>query len=106
MTKGRKPESKKARNLAPPVKTDRNGFVRCRVCGCTEIEPCCPPCSWADQDLCTTCDDAAKALVDWQMNAHRGNWAALRREANRQFGNTPIPYVLTNRGCKRKVVGA
>ncbi|TMJ19003.1 MAG: hypothetical protein E6G92_04105 [Alphaproteobacteria bacterium] len=27
----------------------------CRVCGCTWCDPCDPPCSWAEIDLCTAC---------------------------------------------------
>ena len=31
------------------------GEPRCRVCHCTELEPCEPPCGWHESDLCTAC---------------------------------------------------
>ena len=71
------------------IKVDRNGLVRCRVCGCTEISACNPPCGWADVDLCTGCQDAAMALVEWSEGAHRPNLAALLREYKRVAFETP-----------------
>jgi hypothetical protein len=59
---------------------DRNGLTRCRVCGCTEVDACHPPCSWAEEDLCTTCADAALHVHHWLYSARRANWAGLRRE--------------------------
>lgn len=29
----------------------------CRVCGCTQNDPCEPPCGWAEDDLCSACVD-------------------------------------------------
>ena len=39
----------------------------CRVCRCTDAEPCRAGCAWINPyaDLCTTCDALAEALVDW-----------------------------------------
>jgi hypothetical protein len=50
------------------------------VCGCTEFEPCEPPCGWAEVNLCTGCLEAAHALARWQEGSHRANMAALLRE--------------------------
>lgn len=65
------------------VSADRNGFVRCRVCGCTEIDACSPPCSWAEDNLCSHCDAAVQAYVQWFEGARRPNRAALAREIAR-----------------------
>lgn len=66
------------------VKVDKNGFIRCRVCGCTEIAACQPPCSWVgNQDLCSGCFEAARALGLWVTGAHRPNLTALLREFKR-----------------------
>lgn len=67
------------------MKTDRNGFVRCRVCGCTEIEACDPPCGWepGEADLCTGCAEMMRALLRWSVGAHRATKASLMRELER-----------------------
>jgi hypothetical protein len=31
------------------------GARHCRVCGCQELRACDPPCSWVEEDLCSTC---------------------------------------------------
>lgn len=66
------------------LRHDRDGLIRCRVCGCTDREPCAPPCSWAEgeADLCSTCAAAACVLVSWREGAHRPSWAALKREVD------------------------
>lgn len=58
-------------------------LIRCRVCGCTEVDPCNPPCGWFEADICTTCALAAEALHGWMQAARRANKAALWREALR-----------------------
>jgi hypothetical protein len=65
---------------------DRNGNIRCRVCGCTEVDACADGCGWVqgEADLCTTCAAAADALVVWLESARRPNRAALWREVRRQ----------------------
>jgi hypothetical protein len=68
------------------VSRDANGFVRCRVCGCTEIDACPGGCGWADGNLCTVCDAAAQALVGWMYDSRRSNRAALWREVAKQMG--------------------
>jgi hypothetical protein len=64
-------------------------IVRCRVCRCSETEPCNPPCSWEEGEasLCTTCAFAAAILADWLNDAHQPNIAALIREARRVQAN-------------------
>lgn len=83
------------------VKRDRNGFVRCRVCGCTEVDACADGCGWADTDLCTTCDRAAQAIVAWGFDARRPTWAALRREAERQQGIVAANRAETTEHARR-----
>jgi hypothetical protein len=70
--------------LAAEPKWDKDGYVRCRVCGCTEREPCNPPCAWVEEDLCTLCALIAEALAEWKTGAHRANVAALMREVSRK----------------------
>jgi hypothetical protein len=55
---------------------------RCRVCGCTEREPCNPPCAWFDESLCTSCALVVEAIVSWAEGAHRINRTALWREVD------------------------
>lgn len=59
------------------VRRDRNGLTRCRVCGCTELDACNPPCGWqaGHEDLCTTCHAAAEAIHEWMWAARRANSA-------------------------------
>ncbi len=58
-------------------------LTRCRVCKCTEEEPCNPPCGWErnEPDLCTTCADIIRHVRDWMEGAHRPSFAALNAEA-------------------------
>lgn len=73
------------------MKYDKDGNVKCRVCGCTDREPCNPPCAWyQNSDLCTMCAQAMRQLVTWRgvlkawrEYAHRPSLAALTREAER-----------------------
>jgi hypothetical protein len=65
---------------------DRDGYIRCRVCDCTDREPCCPPCGWAQVDLCTTCYETLTVLLVWTQSAHRPNVSALWREIKRAKG--------------------
>jgi len=67
-------------DLTSTVKRDRNGLVRCRVCGCTERDACANSCSWVEFNLCSTCDAAKEALLEWHEQARRANWKALLRE--------------------------
>jgi hypothetical protein len=56
------------------------GVVRCRVCRCSEDNPCNPPCAWAEYGLCTSCALVVAALAEWSIAAHWPNRAALWRE--------------------------
>lgn len=42
--------------------------MKCRVCGCTDLEPCISEggetCAWIECDLCDFCDDAAAFQLD------------------------------------------
>jgi hypothetical protein len=43
----------------------------CRVCGCTDDNPCAGGCGWAGEDLCTNCVDKVPALYsEGEMNAY------------------------------------
>ena len=72
--------------------------MKCKVCGCTEKKPCDPPCGWSDiaPNLCTACEDAADALVEWAMGS-RGHMAGLMRVFNERLGARRIPFVLTGK---------
>jgi len=56
---------------------------KCRVCRCTQLEPCNPPCCWAEPDLCSTCATTAGILAEWHLSALRPNRTALWKEAER-----------------------
>lgn len=79
------------------VKVDRNGLVRCRVCGCTEIEACNPPCGWADGDLCTTCAEAVRSLLEWEESARLPRLAPLVREFYRAVGELRVELTAAGR---------
>lgn len=78
-------------------KYNRDGYVRCRVCGCSEFDACFPPCAWQDYDLCDTCHVAVQALECWTSSARRPNMAALLRELKRRM-DVPVGHV--DRGTK------
>jgi len=56
----------------------------CRVCSCTENEPCNPPCSWADrrETVCSNCYDMAQSLSEWFRSALKPDVIALAREVD------------------------
>ena len=83
-----------------PVKHDRDALVRCRVCGCTERQPCEPPCGWFDGDLCTGCAEVVLAVANWRLGAHRASWAALKREVEEAIMSSWIGYELTAKGME------
>lgn len=59
-------------------------LTKCRVCKCSELQPCCPPCGWerGEDDLCTTCAEVIRRVRGWLIDAHRPSFAALRRESH------------------------
>jgi hypothetical protein len=67
------------------IKCDRDGLVRCRVCGCTETSPCYPPCGWqpGEADLCDRCHEMTYRMRVFMVGAHRYSQAALLREVAR-----------------------
>jgi hypothetical protein len=69
------------------IRTDVDGNIRCRVCGCTQIDACPAGCGWADGNLCTICDAAAQAIVGWMYDSRRPNRTALWREVTAQMGS-------------------
>ncbi len=36
---------------------DKETPRRCRVCGCTDDDPCVGGCYWVEDDLCSACED-------------------------------------------------
>jgi hypothetical protein len=80
------------------IKRDRNGLTRCRVCGCTELEACNPPCGWApgEDDLCTNCAATVQVMATWQEGAHRANISALLRELHRELA---LPFSTSRRSA-------
>jgi hypothetical protein len=44
-----------------------NDYTACRVCGCTDDNPCTDddgiPCAWLQPDLCTSCAGQAEPAV-------------------------------------------
>ena len=77
--------------------------MKCKVCGCTEKDPCQDyrgkACGWSDiePNLCTACEDEADALVEWAMGSFRRNVGALMRVFKERLGAQRIPYVLTEK---------
>ncbi len=63
-------------------------LTRCRVCKCTEMEPCCPPCAWepGEPDLCDNCARIIRAVRNWLEAGLRPSWAALLKEAKKGRG--------------------
>jgi len=75
---------------------------RCKVCGCTEVHPCDPPCGWSqiEPDLCTSCEDAADTLVFWALGAQRVNRRGLMRLFEERLRLTLDVPPLPKRGRK------
>ncbi len=63
------------------------GPARCRLCGCSDREPCLEGCSWVEGDLCSTCAVAIEALADYLRVAHRARPRKLIGEAYRLLRN-------------------
>jgi len=59
------------------------GLTRCRVCKCTEMRACFPPCYWepGEPDLCDRCAETIRQVQQWLQVAVRPSFAALKREA-------------------------
>ena len=67
--------------------------LKCRVCGCTDTEPCNPPCAWepGEGDLCTTCGSVIDTLHEWKESALHPSIPALVREFKLQEDGSWIP---------------
>jgi hypothetical protein len=50
------------------------------VCGCTDRHPCNPPCHRVKEDLCSTCLEAAQAVLYWRQSALKPDRNALWME--------------------------
>jgi len=63
----------------------RKGLVRCRVCRCSDAEPCGQGHAWATADargdLCLSCAIVADRIANWIRWARQPRRAALLREA-------------------------
>ena len=68
-----------------PAYRNTYGQVKCRVCGCTDRTPCNPSCNWVEEGLCSTCLEAARALLYWRQRAFKPGPNALWMELNRLY---------------------
>jgi hypothetical protein len=59
--------------------------VKCRVCRCTDRHAGNPPCHRVEEDLCSTCLEAAQAVFYWRQNALKPDRNALWMEVNRLY---------------------
>lgn len=61
-------------------------LTRCRVCKCTEMRPCFPPCSWEpnEPDLCSNCAEVIREVRKWLESGYKPSFAALWREAMKE----------------------
>jgi len=77
-------------------------MTRCRVCGCTEVNACNPPCGWEPEcgNLCSNCATAINAVIDWMDAAVRANFTGLIREA--KAGYAAEALCLQTGKAKRK----
>ena len=73
------------RHVLHRLQTNTYGQVKCRVCGCTDRHSCNPPCHWIEENLCSTCLEAARALLDWRESAVKPDRNALWMELNRLY---------------------
>lgn len=77
-------------------------MTRCRVCGCTEVNACNPPCGWTgDGTICTSCAHAASAIADWMDGAVRANITGLIREAKAIYKDEALLQVREAQAAKR-----
>jgi hypothetical protein len=64
-------------------------LTRCRVCGCTDSDPCRLGCFWVEPDLCSVCSatvaNMIENLCDWVTVAHTPDPTRLAKEVERQL---------------------
>lgn len=75
---------------------------KCRICECTENDPCEGGCAWAEPNLCSTCASIQVLLVAWWFEAgpetaidpHR-KLTTLIEDTKRTLGETaPAPRLI------------
>lgn len=90
-------------DAVPQFKTDRAGFIKCRVCSCTQRQACNPPCGWepGEKDLCTTCAEVLRAMAEWFNAAHQPNTITLVREFERQKSASLVTKRLRQKASGR-----
>jgi hypothetical protein len=54
--------------------------VEWRVCGCTDRHSCNSPCHRVEENLCSTCLEAAQAVLYWRQSALKPDRNALWME--------------------------
>ncbi len=64
--------------------------MKCRVCGCTEERACVGGCSWAEVDLCSTCEEAIQVIAGYMDNAHRFFPGKLMAEAKARYSQEAL----------------
>ena len=66
----------------------RAGERYCRVCTCTNEEPCCDeggePCAWVEPNLCSSCQDAIE-----RCSANPDAEKQLREACDREWERVP-----------------
>jgi hypothetical protein len=64
-----------------------SGDAKCRICGCSWLRPCDPPCSWThkrgEEPLCSVCNSFTWELARFieSTGASAAGLARLRKEA-------------------------
>jgi hypothetical protein len=71
--------------------------MKCAVCHCTELQPCNPPCRWAQPNLCSTCHAALDTLLNWSDQAREPRIFRLL-DAWQLLMATPKPMVVSPHG--------
>ena len=68
----------------------------CRICSCTETEPCTPPCAWADETwtLCSNCAEMIALIAEWGFSSPRPSFSLVARAAKEAYEKAPVPYRL------------
>jgi hypothetical protein len=66
------------------------GERRCRVCGCKDDRACLGGCSWVEDDLCSTCEEAIAVLAAYMDNAHDFFPGRLMKEARTRYSEDAL----------------
>jgi hypothetical protein len=84
------------------VKRSADGLTRCRICGCTEIDACNPPCGWVEEGLCSTCWQAVAALLRHYDDSRKFNMAGIKREFDAEWREPRLSLILDDTGRLRR----